>query len=200
MSDEPRLHPDSDIGPTLIAIGRDMIAHVSLDRGSDAAAIHGFRRGMKRWRAFLRLLEPVLGGEAIRLRHEARDLARTFAGARDAQAALDALADLEGDYVSLSETSIKSVRERIEALRESAEQLTLTPERREHLRTTLANTLDAVEQWPLAEASFHDVAEGLAAGYSRARRALPDDWSQATPEELHEFRGRVVVHRYQMEI
>lgn len=200
MSDEPKLRPDSDIGPTLIAIGRDMIAHVSLDRGSDATAIHGFRRGMKRWRAFLRLLEPLLGDEAIRLRHGARDLARTLAGARDAQAALDALADLEGDYVSLSETSIKSLRERIEALRESAEQLTLTAERRENLRTTLAHTLDAIERWPLANATFHDVAQGLADGYSRARRAMPGDWSQATSDELHEFRGRVVVHRYQMEI
>jgi CHAD domain-containing protein len=200
MSGEPRLHPDGDVGPALIAIGRDMLAHISLDHGPDATAIHGFRRGMKRWRAFLRLLEPVLGDEAVRLRHEARDLARTLAGARDAQAALDALDDLAGDYVSLSETSMRSLHERIEALRESAEHLTLTPERREELRATLARTHDAIEQWPIADAGFQDVARGLARGYGRARRAMPTDWSRATSEELHEFRGRVVVHRYQMEI
>src|SRR5206468_12128294 len=106
MSDDPELKPDAEIGPTLIAIGRGMLARISFDEASDAAVIHHFRRGMKRWRAFLRLLEPALGEEALRLRHEARDLARTLAGARDAQAALDALGDPEGDYAALSEKSM----------------------------------------------------------------------------------------------
>lgn len=200
MADDPKLRPDSELGPTLIAIGRSMLAPVALDESSDAAAIHNFRRAMKSWRAFLRLLEPLLGEEAARLRHEARDLARMLAGARDAQAALDALADLSGDYAPLSETSMNTVRERIEKLRASAEQKTLTPDARSELRATLARTIESVEQWPLAHATFHDVAAGLTEGYRRARRAMPHDWSVATAEELHEFRARVVVHRYQMEV
>jgi CHAD domain-containing protein len=200
MTDEPKLTPDGDIGPALIAIGRDMLAPGVLDEPSDAKAIHSFRRAMKRWRAFLRLLEPLLEGEALRLRHEARDLARTLAGARDAQAALDALADLEGDYAPLSDASMATLRARIEALRESAEQQTLTPAARDELRATLARTLDTLEHWPLAGATFHDLADGLTDGYRRARRAVPPDWSNASAEELHELRGRVVVHRYQMEI
>lgn len=200
MSDEPELRPDTDIGATLIAIGRGMLARISVDEASDARAIHSFRRGMKRWRAFLRLLEPLLGDEVLRMRHEARDLARTLAGARDAQATLDALADLEGDYLALSEASMATVRERIEARRSDAEQLTLTANAREQLRTTLAQTADAVERWPLGDATFHDVASGLAEGYGRARRAMPSDWSAASAEELHELRARVVVHRYQMEL
>ena len=62
---------------------------------SDAEAVHDFRRAMKRWRALLRLIEPFIGEEAKRLRDEARDLARALSGARNAQSALDALADLE---------------------------------------------------------------------------------------------------------
>jgi CHAD domain-containing protein len=200
MSDEPELRPDTDVGPTLIAIGRAMLARVSFDQASDAEAIHDFRRAMKRWRAFLRLLEPLLGADALRLRHDARDLARTLAGARDAQAALDALADLGDDYAALSQASLDTVRERIEAQRSSAESKTLTADAREHLRAGLARTLDAVDRWPLQDATFADVAAALAEGYGRARRAMPTDWSIASAEELHEFRQRVVVHRYQMEL
>jgi len=200
MSDEPQLRPDGEIGPTLIALARDMLARISFEDASEAEAIHKFRRGMKRWRGYLRLLEPVLGAEAVQLRHEARDLARMLASARDAQAALDALADLEGDYAPLSETSLATVRERIEDMRSHAEQRTLNAEAREKLRATLARWADAVEHWPLQDASFHDVASGLTQGYARARRALPADWSAANAEELHELRGRVVVHRYQMEL
>lgn len=200
MSDEPQLRPDGDIGPTLIAIARDMLARTSLDDAPEAEAIHKFRRGMKRWRAFLRLLEPVLGAEAVQLRHEARDLARMLASARDAQAALDALADLEVDYEPLSPTSLSTVRERIETRRSREESRTLNAEARDTLRTTMARWADAVEHWPLQEASFHDVAAGLTRGYARARRATPADWSAASAEELHELRGRVVVHRYQMEL
>src|SRR6266567_4080311 len=40
----------------------------------------------------------------------------------------------------------------------------------------------------------------LAAGYRRARKAVPPDFSAASAEELHELRKRVIVHRYQMEL
>ena len=61
---------------------------------TDAVAVHDFRKAMKRWRAFLRLMPPIVGPDAERLRLAARDLARELAEARDAHAALDALADL----------------------------------------------------------------------------------------------------------
>src|SRR5205807_425503 len=86
----------------------------------DNEAVHDFRRAMKRWRALLRLIDPLVGAEARVLRDEARDLAGALAGARDPQSALDALA--------------------------------------------------------------------------------PRDWEAASPEELHEQRKRVVIHRYQIEI
>src|SRR3974390_1671047 len=75
----------------------------------DADLVHEFRKAMKRWRAILRLLEPFLGEGGAALRDEARDLARKLAGARDARAALDALADL-GDDPALSERSRATIR------------------------------------------------------------------------------------------
>ncbi len=155
---------------------------------------------MKRWRAFLRLLEPVVGEEALRLRIEARDLARTLAGARDAQAALDAVADIGGDYEALSLSSLATIRTKIEAMRTSAEALTLNDAARDMLRAALARTADAIEHWPLDDFDFHDIAAGLTENYRRARRAAPADWSAATPDELHTLRQRIVAHGYQMDL
>ena len=49
---------------------------------------------MKRWRAFLRLIEPFAGDEARALRREASLLTRDLGASRDAQAACDAFADI----------------------------------------------------------------------------------------------------------
>lgn len=201
MSEEPALRPGNPIGPALLTIGKELLGAGSLDpQKSEASAIHSLRRRMKRWRAFLRLIEPVLGEEAVRLRTEARDLARLLAGARDAQAAIDAMADLGGDYESLTATSLASITRRIEDVRASVEALTLTPEAREKLNSTIARTANEIEQWPVEDVDFRDIAVGLTEGYRRARRAAPEDWSTATAEDFHELRQRVVTHRYQMEL
>ena len=156
---------------------------------------------MKRWRAFLRLVEPFLEVDDRAWRAEARDLARALAGARDIQAALNATDDVEHHAAShrLSSRSWATIRARIEALRDT-EIAGLTAA----MRTRIASALDRadarVEQWPLDAVTFEDVAHGLTEAYRKARHALPEDWRAANAEELHRLRQRVVVHRYQMEI
>ena len=60
--------------------------------------MHDVRKALKRWRALMRLLARPLGEQAEQMRAEARELMRALTGARDAQSALDALADLrKGD-------------------------------------------------------------------------------------------------------
>jgi CHAD domain-containing protein len=168
----------------------------------EATAIHDFRKGMKRWRAHLRLVEPFLGDEGKRLRVEARDLARLLAGARDAQTALDALADLgklEGVPL-LSARTVATVTTRLDVLRAHAEGVSLTADSRARIDGLLGTATEGVKFWPLADVSFREVAGELAGHYGRARDAIPDDWQAADPETLHGLRQRVVIHRYQMEI
>ena len=64
----------------------------------------------------------------------------------------------------------------------------------------VASTEAEVALWPLDELTFAEIAESLAAEYGRARKRIPDNWSLATPEQIHELRQRVVEHRYQMEL
>jgi len=203
MSDKPALRPELAVGEALRDVARAILADaratIEEPTRSDAEAVHDFRREMKRWRALLRLLEPFIAEDAERFRIDARDLARALGGARDAQSALDALADLAGQELALSERSLATVRGRIEEVRQAAETTTLTGDMRLRLTQALDQADAAVDRWPLHVLTFADVAQRLALGYGAARRALPESWADADGETLHELRKRIVSHRYQME-
>ena len=193
---------DSGPGERLRAASAEILAEarrqVDEPEAGDAVAVHEFRKAMKRWRALLRLYEPLLGEEATQLRVEARDLARELAGTRDARSALDALADLGEE--TLSARTRATLKRRLETIGASAEAATLTDELRLRMREALDHAAAAEGGWPLDQVAFAAVADGLAASYARARGAIPEDWASATPEALHVLRQRVVVHRYQMEL
>jgi CHAD domain-containing protein len=154
---------------------------------------------MKRWRAILRLLEPFLGESGAALRNEARDLARSLAGARDVRAALDALDDL-GDRPELSARTRASIRARLDEIGLNAEAASVSTGTRARLRDALTFAAEAAKRWPLERIGFAQVADQLAKSYRLTRRALPADWLAADAHALHELRKRVVAHRHQMEL
>jgi len=203
MDDRPALRIDVAVGEALRGVARDILAEaraaIETPGKSDAEAVHDFRRAMKRWRALLRLFEPFVGEDARRLRDEARDLARALTGARNAQSALDALADLEKHGLALSPRSVGGLRNRIEAIARAAE-TTLNGEMRLRLAGALDAAETAIERWPLHLVTFDNVADQLTRFYRGARGALPEDWPAAEAEDLHELRKMVVIHRYQMDI
>lgn len=203
MGKKPALQPKAAIGPAVRAIGAHVlaVAHAAMvdPERSSADAVHDFRRAMKEWRALMRLLEPFIP-DAERWRSEARDHARSLGHARDGQAALNAFDDLLKKGMVLSERSTATVRSRIEALRGSEERAVLTPELRDVIVGWLDSAAAAVETWPLDPFDFSAIAAQLTAGYRAARKRMPADWSQASDVDLHQFRQRVVDHRYQMEL
>lgn len=204
MADKPAVRPDVAVGEALWAIAREILseARAALDdpEKSDAAAVHDYRKAMKRWRALLRLLEPFHGDEARRLRIEARDFARELSGARDAQSAIEALDDLAEADAGLSPRTIASVRGRLDAIRLSAEAATLNQAVRARLSIALENAGTSVDTWQLAQFSFGELARELAKTYERMRDDSPKNWAAAEPEVLHDLRSVVVAHRYQMEL
>src|SRR6266478_671260 len=203
MQEKPALRPSVAVGEALRGVARDILAEartaIEDSTKSDADAVHDFRRAMKRWRALLRLGEPFLGEEARRLRDEARDLAHALTGARNAQSALDALADLEKHGLALSARSIAGLRQRIDGVREAAE-TTLNADMRLRLGSALDQAAIVVERWPLHTLTFDDIADQLTRFYRDARRMIPTHWPDTDAEELHELRKRVVIHRYQIDI
>ena len=204
MAEKPAVRPDIAVGEALRAVARDILseARTVLDdkETTDALAVHDLRKALKRWRALLRLLEPLLGDEARRLRAEARDLARELSGARDAQSAMDALTDLVESKEKLSARTIASIRGRLDAIRLSAEAGSINEADRERLRAALDAAGEVVTAWDLDKLTFADLARELSRTYERLREDSPKNWSKAEPDALHELRTIVVAHRYQMEL
>jgi CHAD domain-containing protein len=204
MAEKPAVHPDMAVGEALRAIARDVLSEArgALDNQEkdNAVAVHDYRKAMKRWRALLLLLQPYLGDQGQHLRIEARDFARELAGARDAQAAIEALEELADADVPLSPRTIASIRGRLDEVRLGAEAATLTQAVRARLIIALENSLNAIDGWPIDQITFADLARELAKTYRRVRKDAPEDWRAAKPEVLHELRSRVVAHRYQMEL
>src|SRR6187549_3394925 len=147
MIDKPGLTSQNAVGSAL----REFAHHVLAEgRGAvedrhrvEAVAVHDFRAAMKFWRSYLRLVEPHLPASERGWRTEARDLARMLAGARDAQAALDAVVDIEHHAPShrLSSQTWETIRHKLENLRSSAETASLTPA----IRTRISAALDRAD-------------------------------------------------------
>ena len=171
---------------------------------SDAEAVHEVRKALKRWRALLRLLAHPLGEQADQMRAEARELMRALAGARDAQSALDALADLRKVVTKtdlpFSPTSLETISQRLTTIKDAAELTGFTKEMRGRLSRYLDYATLSLERWPLAAINFDTVADGLIATYRRALQLVPDNWAEADAEHLHDLRRRVVEHRHQMDL
>jgi CHAD domain-containing protein len=204
MDDRPALRSDVAVGEALRGVAREVLGEartaITDPARTEADAVHDFRRAMKRWRAFLRLLEPFVGQEARALRDEARDLAHALTGARNAQSALDALADLAKHGLALTPRSLATLRRRVDDIRRAAETTLLDAEMRLRLSSALDRAETMVERWPLHLLVFDNVADGLTRFYRSARGLIPDDWAAADAEDLHELRKLVVIHRYQMDL
>jgi CHAD domain-containing protein len=186
---------------SIIADARRALADFEL---SDAEAVHEVRKALKRWRALLRLLAHPLGDQADQMRAEARELMRALSGARDAQSALDALADLRKELTTtdlpFSLTSLETISQRLTTIKDAAEQTGFTQEMRGRLSRYLDYATLSLERWPLAAINFDTVADGLISTYRRARQLVPDNWAEADADHLHDLRRRVVEHRHQMDL
>ena len=197
-------HGDSSFGDGLAAAARLVIADgrraLADPELSDPEVVHEVRKALKRWRALLRLLARPLGEQADQMRSEARELMRAIAGARDAQSALDALADLRKTDLPFSPTSVETIRARLTEMRDAAEAKSFTKAMREKLSRYLDYATLSLERWPLKAIDFDTVTDGLTSTYRRARQLLPDSWPDAESEHLHDLRRRVVEHRHQMDL
>src|SRR5712692_8173029 len=189
---------------TLAVLLRDIVASgrkpIETPDISDAVAVHDLRKALKRWRAILRLIAPMVGDEAELMRVEARDLAREMAVARDGQAAQEALSDLGDSIPNLSARSRATIAERLNQIGAGADAIGLTSVRKERIDDMWTRAGAAVERWPFQRFDRSEAAAQLTAFYRRVCAAMPDDWSNASPEALHRLRQRVVEHRYQMEL
>lgn len=202
-SRKPDAH-DERFGDTLLVEARAILGDarttLSDPKLTEAEAVHDLRKAFKRWRALMRLLSGPLGEPADRMRAEARDLMRALSGSRDAQAALDALADLGKSNLPFSATSMKTIEGRLTKLRGEVEAASFTPELRQRVTQYLDFAMLSLDRWPLVSIPFEVIADELTYTYRRARQLIPGKWLETDADDLHDLRKRVVEHRHQMEL
>jgi CHAD domain-containing protein len=204
MNKRPALRPDTPLDQALAEVARGMLTDAR-DVISDPAlqtdaAIHDFRKAVKRWRSFLRLVEPHFGEGAANLRKTARDTARKLAGARDLKSTLDAVDDLRESAYELNDRSFDTIRTRIAAMQSAAEKRGVGAGDRAQIAQDVSGWLTTISLWPFKSVRFDEISDSLTNGYRRARAAMPENWREANDEELHEFRRRTIDHRYQLEL
>lgn len=198
------MRPDEALGKTLSAIARGILAEAK-DAITDPAratgtSVHDFRKAIKRWRAYLRFLTPHFGEGCKALQAQARDCAKKLGGARDLRSTIDALEDIREEAYELNDRALETIAERLKSLQAEAEAREVGANGFGAIADEVSKWSLTVSLWNFDRIEFKDISASLAEGYRRARKALPEDWHAAGEEELHDFRKRVIDHRYQMEL
>jgi CHAD domain-containing protein len=203
MTKRTALRPDAPLDQALMAAARDILTKardvITDPEKKTDEAVHDFRKSIKRWRSYLRLIEPHFGEGAENLRAAARDIAKRLGGARDLRSTLDAVEDIRESAYELNDRALQTITGRIEELRLAAEKQTIGAADRSEIGDEVSRWLTTISLWRLSDIQFHEISESLAGSYRRARRAMPKNWQKADGEVLHEFRKRIIDHRYQME-
>jgi CHAD domain-containing protein len=203
MTKRPALRPDIPLDQALPAVARDILnkardAITDPEKTSDEA-IHDFRKSIKRWRSFLRLIEPHFGDGADNLRASARDTAKKLGGARDLRSTLDAVEDIRESAYELNDRALETITGRIREMQIAAGKSEIGASDRAEIANEVSRWLTTISLWPFSGIEFPEISKSLTNGYRRARKARPGNWSEAGEEDLHEFRRRTIDHRYQME-
>jgi CHAD domain-containing protein len=164
--------------------------------------VHEARKGLKKARATLRLLRPVLGRRVFtRENTTLRDAARPLSGIRDGKALLDSL-DLVmrrfgGVARAVPTDGIRRAlqRERTRARQEARKGTTLLATQRDSLH----KAHERAARWAVGDHGWSVVGAGVARVYSSGRKALARAEKDRTPANLHEWRKQVKYLWHQLE-
>ena len=158
-----------------------------------ATEVHDARKRIKKTRSLLRLVRDEIGDELYRHENDRlRTIARSLAGARDAQVLIEALdAHTQRANGRLSEEASARLRLRFESDRDAAVAagagggLSMRK-----AATQLEAVRDGIAAWPLERDDFGTVARGLRRNYKRGRADMHAAVEEPTVVNLHEWRKR----------
>jgi CHAD domain-containing protein len=193
-----RLSIDDDVATSVRACAREQLVgaigrleHFDQD---PVVAVHEARKHLKKARALLRLARPALGTKAYRRENDAlRDAGLALSGARDADVLVQTAAALaEHAAGRLPADPFEQLGAAL-----AAEAAASRAGAGEDGAPQLADVIEAlraaelrVEAWPLDDAGWKQVLEGVAWAYMRGREAFAVARAEPTPELLHAWRKR----------
>ena len=164
----------------------------------DPVQIHEARKNLKRTRALLRLVRPVLG-EVVFKRENARlrDVGRMLSARRDIHVIDQTLLKIEASHGSVPTTVIAKLREAIAATREGLDNKA-ADQGHEQAAAMLRQSLTALRRTKLEGEGFDLIRPGLKRSYAACRSAFKEAYAQPCEESSHEWRKTIQHHWRQM--
>jgi CHAD domain-containing protein len=155
--------------------------------------IHNIRRDLKRSRAGLRLLRPIIGRRTYMRENEAlRDAARPLSAARDAKVVMDTLHGLLESGATPSQRKVlQTLHTRLENARQAAREALLADDTLGGSADALERVWERVDRWRIARKGIPRVLAGLERVYRRGRDAFAKVEEDPSAENLHEWRKQV---------
>ena len=182
-----------------LANARELLAQQGT---SDEEAVHEARKSVKKARAVLRLLRPVLGQDYRQNNAELREVGHCLSALRDAKALLEMLDQMNQKYrKQLGDRSLAAARhalvERKEQCQREMEEKNVWPE----LRRQLQQVSQRVESWSLPDdRDFAALADGLKRVFRDGRQAFARAYDDPRPEHFHDWRKRAKDHWYHLRL
>lgn len=179
-------------------------AELSGEQGSSRdEAVHEARKSLKKVRAVLRLVRPVIGKSRFRSENIGlRDAGRPLTEVRDAKILVDTLNDLAEHFKEhISIRSFAKIREALQANLRAVRKRVLDEENALMVSAAaIGKARKRIQDWTHVPDKWRAVGNGLEDVYRRANEAFQSAATDPIPEQLHEWRKQTKYLRYQLEI
>ena len=171
-------------------------------QGSRDEAVHEVRKSLKKLRALLRVVRPVVGEEIYRAENvHLRDAGRLLAEIRDANILIETLAALTSECERPTEDLLAGVRGALEAdLRAARTRVLEEQNALAGVAAALRESRERIGDWTDVPDRWRSLGKGLTDTYGRAKAAFRQAEGTPTVETFHEWRKQAKYLRYQSEM
>jgi len=174
--------------------------HTVGDPQSDDA-VHDARRRVKKIRAIIRLVRPVLDKEYRVVDRDLSTVSRLLAPVADGRGIVETLNEIEHRYpASLSKRALAAARAGVLRNGARADHEAQTRGILKIAAGTLRSERSRIKQWHIHGDGFRAIAPGLEESYRRARRMMLVTWSKPKPSHFHTWRRYVKDHWFHIRL
>jgi len=164
-------------------------------------AVHDARRRVKKIRAIIRLVRPVLDKTSREVDHDLSTVSRLLAPVADGQGVIETLDELARRYGKvIPKPTLEAARARVVRASQRADHKANAQGILELARGTLRSERRRIKHWRIGADGFRAIAPGLEDSYRRARRMMIVAWSRPKPSHFHSWRRCVKDHWFHVRL
>jgi len=201
-----RLKPDETVSNEIrrIVLKQFDLAATELKMVGDPEsdeAVHDARRRVKKIRAIVRLVRPVLDKTSRALDPDLRRVSKLLAPVADGQGVIETLNELGRRYRQvLPQKTVEALRADLLAREQRIDARAKNEHVLQEAKRTLREHRAEVRRWQFSSDGFGAIAEGLKDSVRRARNAMVVAWLHPTAAHHHAWRRYVKNHWFHVRL